>query len=393
MIKNKLYFYGIMSVLWVLCCANAQAYIVSPSEYKQIYMQAVVVSDTLMLKQNDDINHCLKCSVQQNCLPDTAGQLLTDMSPSHHLAVQQLLFGLLKPNLYKTFLSIMQREDFAYELEKNYNQDKSHFSVPTGDGWTPMAYTRVQRYRVGFYGKPSLNTPWYVVIEGHHVMMRLLITPQKSGGATVDVVPFFIGSYPLRVPNVKDASVMLNAHQDEVFLWSPLQKAKKMIRGLSPIQQKTAGHQMPFDVADENKQSMTEFFKNPFLNIKDLNAVQQKTLSDFLHDLHEYYPIPLSDFKTGFFSYAGDFTHQDKPFYWRFYNDDIIFEMLQTRDFSLNPTDFKTANHLHIIMRSRIGCDYPDVATTPEQSIPVQIPSKFMQWILEFVNLFRHNPD
>ena len=59
-----------------------------------------------------------------------------------------------------------------------------------------------------------------------------------------------------------------------------------------------------------------------------------------------------------------------------------MFEMLQTRNFSLNPNDFKTANHLHIVMRSRRGCDYPDADIMGGQPVPEKTPSTVMQWIL-----------
>lgn len=244
--------------------------------------------------------------------------------PQRHLA-HDLLRTTLSGHGYLQVTSIIDLEATLRDLERAAGGEQAPRD--------PGAYTYT------FFGSPD-QRPWAWRLEGHHISLNVVITPDGS----VTLTPAFLGANPAVVPTGDKAGLEVLA--DEVEL------------GLALIHALTDAQRAQAVIGATGRR---DIFLTPGTSVADLGPPKGLPASDmddeqvqlfgrlvavyarrFQHDLAEERLIRLgsADPEQVFFAWIGS-TERGQPHYYRIHGPDWAIELDNTQG----------GNHVHTVWR------------------------------------------
>jgi hypothetical protein len=196
-------------------------------------------------------------------------------------------------------------------------------------------------YYIALFGIPSEQAPWGWRLEGHHISINYLVTPEKKVACT----PNFFGANPAWVPQGYPLAGLRVLSTEEDL-------GRSLLDSLTDTQLGTAviGADAPPDILTR-MDTHVRLEKPVGLPASNMNAAQQQLLihllSDYLHRMPEDLAADRMDRveKEGkkyiHFAWAGS-REMRRPHYYRVHGPSFLIEYDNTQN---------NANHIHSVWR------------------------------------------
>ncbi|MCA9113863.1 MAG: DUF3500 domain-containing protein [Planctomycetaceae bacterium] len=198
---------------------------------------------------------------------ERTGVMLKELDPEQQTLFRNVLRSGLSENGYETALNLMALEDILRTIENTEFARK--FRDP-------------ERFYLTIFGNPDLQGRWMWKVEGHHLIVSMVM----DGGKIVSVTPLVVGANPGRVPSGPERGLRILPAQEDL--------GRQLYTMLDPAQRETARviEEPPFDVVT-NADPVVRPLPAEGLPWGQMSEVQQQRLLDVLRVYTDLLPEEL----------------------------------------------------------------------------------------------------
>lgn len=256
---------------------------------------------------------------------ERTGVMLKELDPEQQNLFRAVLATGLSENGYETALNLMELEDILRTIENTEFARK--FRDP-------------ERFNLTIFGEPSTMGRWAWKVEGHHLIVSMVM----DGGQIVSATPLVVGANPGRVPSGPQRGLRILPAQEDL--------GRQLFTMLDPAQ-RTIAHAIdepPFDVLT-NADPIPARLPAEGLQWTAMSEVQQQRLVDLLRVYTDLLPQELSDrlideirqagMERVRFVWSGS-AEPGRPHYYRVTGPTFVVEYCNSQN---------SGNHIHVVWR------------------------------------------
>jgi len=264
------------------------------------------------------------------------GKKYGDLSDESKIKFHEVLTTVFSSQGYLKTTSIMQLDDMLNArvdeaIEKKLIKEENISRIKALD-WD------YNNYFISIWGNPSLQTPWSLKFEGHHLSINLTIIKEE-----ISFTPMFLGADPALMPSTKHVGLRVLSKEEDYGI--------KLINSLDESQQKiaTLSQDVPRDIITNpsNSQRISEYqgIKANTLTT-DQKALLMLLIKEFINNLEDeksnkyLREIEEKGLDEIYFAWIGSYKKQE-PNYYIINGPNFIIEY------------DNTGNHIHSIWREK----------------------------------------